>query len=305
MILIADSGSTKTHWCLKTRSGQKSDFMTEGINPFHQSEDAIRHILTDGLLPQLAKYLWVGTIEHIYFYGAGCTPEKCVVMKALLEEVFRKAEAEVHSDMVGAAIGVLGRERGVACILGTGSNSCLWDGEKIVRNVPSLGYILGDEGSGAVLGRTLVGDVLKGLLGEELKKQFAEWTLDNDGLMRPDGPNDGLMRAQAHVIERVYRQPMANRFLAEMSKFCAAHRGDEAIEALLKRHFAAFRDRVVAQYRAGTEELTVSFVGSIAWYYRDVLERVLADNHIQLATIVKSPMEGLIAYHRGDVQPTM
>ena len=167
MILIADSGSTKTHWCLKTRSGQKSDFMTEGINPFHQSEDAIRHILTDGLLPQLAKYLWVGPIEHIYFYGAGCTPEKCVVMKALLEEVFRKAEAEVHSDMVGAAIGVLGRERGVACILGTGSNSCLWDGEKIVRNVPSLGYILGDEGSGAVLGRTLVGDMLKGLLGEE------------------------------------------------------------------------------------------------------------------------------------------
>ena len=293
MILIADSGSTKTHWCLKTRSGQKSDFMTEGINPFHQSEDAIRHILTDGLLPQLAKYLWVGPIEHIYFYGAGCTPEKCVVMKALLEEVFRKAEAEVYSDMVGAAIGVLCRERGVACILGTGSNSCLWDGEKIVRNVPSLGYILGDEGSGAVLGRTLVGDVLKGLLGEELKKQFAEWTLDNDGLSRPGGLNDGLMRAQAHVIERVYRQPMANRFLAEMSKFCAAHRGDEAIEALLKRHFAAFRDRVVAQYRTGTEELTVSFVGSIAWYYRDVLEEVMTEGGFKVGKIVKEPMGGM------------
>ena len=247
--------------------------MTEGINPFHQSEDAIRH--------------------NIYFYGAGCTPEKCVVMKALLEEVFRKAEAEVHSDMVGAAIGVLGRERGVACILGTGSNSCLWDGEKIVRNVPSLGYILGDEGSGAVLGRTLVGDVLKGLLGEELKKQFAEWTLDNDGLIRPDGLNDGLMRAQAHVIERVYQQPMANRFLAEMSKFCAAHRGNEAIEALLRRHFAAFRDRVVAQYRTGTEELTVSFVGSIAWYYRDVLEEVMTEGGFKVGKIVKEPMEGM------------
>lgn len=292
MILIADSGSTKTHWCLKTRSGQKSDFMTEGINPFHQSEDAIRHILTDGLLPQLAKYLWVGPIEHIYFYGAGCTPEKCVVMKALLEEVFRKAESEVHSDMVGAAIGVLGRERGVACILGTGSNSCLWDGEKTVRNVPSLGYILGDEGSGAVLGRTLVGDVLKGLLGEELKKQFAEWTLDNDGLSRPYGQNDGLMRAQAHIIERVYRQPMANRFLAELSKFCAAHRGNEAIEALLRRHFAAFRDRVVAQY-GKDEELTVSFVGSIAWYYRDVLEEVLTEKGYRVGKIVKEPMDGL------------
>ena len=104
MILIADSGSTKTHWCLKTRSGQKSDFMTEGINPFHQSEDAIRHILTDGLLPQLAKYLWVGPIEHIYFYGAGCTVAKISVMKALLSEVFPSAKSVVvGSDMLGAA----------------------------------------------------------------------------------------------------------------------------------------------------------------------------------------------------------
>lgn len=277
MILIADSGSTKTHWCLKTKSGQKSDFLTEGINPFHQSEDVIRHILTEALLPQLAKYLWVGPIERIYFYGAGCTPEKCVVMKAILEEVFRKAEAEVHSDMVGAAIGVLGREKGVACILGTGSNSCLWDGEKIVRNVPSLGYILGDEGSGAVLGRTLAGDVLKNLLGDELREAF----LRENGL------------TQADIIERVYRQPMANRFLAEMSKFCAAHRGDEAIEALLKRHFAAFRDRVVAQYRTGTEELTVSFVGSIAWYYRDVLEEVMTEGGFKVGKIMQEPMDGL------------
>lgn len=278
MILIADSGSTKTHWCLKTKSGQKSDFLTEGINPFHQSEDVIRHILTDGLLPQLAKYLWVGPIERIYFYGAGCTPEKCVVMKAILEEVFLKAEAEVHSDMVGAAIGVLGREKGVACILGTGSNSCLWDGEKIVRGVPSLGYILGDEGSGAVLGRTLAGDVLKNLLGDELREAF----LRENGL------------TQADIIERVYRQPMANRFLAELSKFCAAHRGNEAIEALLRCHFAAFRDRVVAQY-GKDEELTVSFVGSIAWYYRDVLEAVLTEGGYRVGKIVKEPMDGLVA----------
>lgn len=285
MILIADSGSTKTHWCLKTKSGQKSDFLTEGINPFHQSEEAIRHILTEVLLPQLAKYLWVGPIEKIYFYGAGCTPEKCVVMKAILEDVFRKAEAEVHSDMVGAAIGVLGREKGVACILGTGSNSCLWDGKAIVKNVPSLGYILGDEGSGAVLGRTLAGDALKGLLGEEMKETF----LSETGV------------TQAEIIERVYRQPMANRFLAGLSKFCAAHRGNEAIEALLRRHFAAFRDRVVAQYyndeglMANGEGLTVSFVGSIAWYYRDVLEEVLAEKGYRVGKIVQEPMDGLVA----------
>lgn len=294
MILIADSGSTKTHWCLKTRSEQRSDFMTEGINPFHQSEEAIRHILTEVLLPQLGKYMWVGPIERIYFYGAGCTPEKCIVMKGILESVFKHATAEVHSDMVGAAIGVLGKEKGVACILGTGSNSCLWDGEKIVKQVPSLGYILGDEGSGAVLGRTLAGDALKGLMGENLRTEFLNWVNRERETSAEDGKRfENPSEAQGYVIERVYRQPMANRYLAGLSKFCAAHRGEEAIEQLLKRHFGAFRDRVLEQYCKG-EGLTVSFVGSIAWYYRDVIEEVLAEKGYRVGKIVQEPIEGLI-----------
>ena len=302
MKLIADSGSTKTHWALVTKSGQRSDFMTEGLNPFHRSEEDIRRVLNDVLLPQIGKYLWVGRIEAIEFYGAGCTPEKAMIIKDILTEVFdgmSRADAlndgmmvTVQSDMVGAAKAVLGRERGVACILGTGSASCLWDGEKIVKQVPSLGYILGDEGSGAVLGRTLVGDVLKGLMGEEMKTRFAEWVFNNDEMSATASLNDVLMQLQAHIIEKVYRQPMANRYLASLSRFCADNRGDAAIEALLRRHFGAFRDRVIAQYEE--KEMPIAFVGSIAWYYRDVLEAVLNEGGYRVGTIVKEPIDGLV-----------
>lgn len=276
--------------------------MTEGLNPFHRSEEDIRRVLNDVLLPQMGKYLWVGRIDEIEFYGAGCTPEKSVVVKNILADVFDKmsrADAlndgmmvTVQSDMVGAAKAVLGRERGVACILGTGSASCLWDGEKIVKQVPSLGYILGDEGSGAVLGRTLVGDVLKGLMGEEMKTRFAEWVFNNDEMSATASLNDVLMQLQAHIIEKVYRQPMANRYLASLSRFCADNRGDVAIEALLRRHFCAFRDRVIAQYEE--KEMPIAFVGSIAWYYRDVLEAVLNEGGYRVGTIVKEPIDGLI-----------
>lgn len=276
--------------------------MTEGLNPFHRSEEDIRRVLNDVLLPQMGKYLWVGKIDEIEFYGAGCTPEKSVVVKNILADVFDKMSranalndgmmVTVQSDMVGAAKAVLGRTQGVACILGTGSASCLWNGEKIVKQVPSLGYILGDEGSGAVLGRTLVGDVLKGLMGEEMKTRFAEWVFNNDEMSATASLNDVLIQLQAHIIEKVYRQPMANRYLASLSRFCADNRGDAAIEALLRRHFCAFRDRVIAQYEE--KEMPIAFVGSIAWYYRDVLEAVLNEGGYRVGTIVKEPIDGLV-----------
>lgn len=285
MILIADSGSTKTHWCLLTASGQKSEFMTEGINPFFLTQEQIRQNVADRLLPQMGQLLWVGSVRKIYFYGAGCTPEKSPLVHDALTAVFRHAETEVYSDMMGAARALLQHNEGVACILGTGSNSCLYDGEKFVKNVPALGFILGDEGSGAVLGKRLVADLLKNQLTEDLKETFLrEFNL-----------------TQAEIIDRVYRQPFPNRFLASLSKFCADHIGNTMIHELVYSHFQTFVTRILKQY----PPVPVGFVGSIAYYYRDVLERVLADNHIQLATIVKSPMEGLIAYHRGDVQPTM
>ncbi len=259
--------------------------MTEGINPFFLTQEQIRQNVADQLLPQMGQLLWVGSVRKIYFYGAGCTPEKSPLVHDALTAVFRHAETEVYSDMMGAARALLQHNEGVACILGTGSNSCLYDGEKFVKNVPALGFILGDEGSGAVLGKRLVADLLKNQLTEDLKETFLrEFNL-----------------TQAEIIDRVYRQPFPNRFLASLSKFCADHIGNTMIHELVYSHFQTFVTRILKQY----PPVPVGFVGSIAYYYRDVLERVLADNHIQLATIVKSPMEGLIAYHRGDVQPTM
>ena len=156
MILIADSGSTKVHWCLVTASGQCSDVFTDGINPLFQTSDAMRNSICNQLLPQIAPLLWAGTLTHVFFYGAGCTPEKKGFVQKALEAVFKKAEVSVESDMLGAARGLLGRNAGVACILGTGSGSCFYNGENIEWCVPSLGYILGDEGSAAVLGKRLV-----------------------------------------------------------------------------------------------------------------------------------------------------
>lgn len=292
MILIADSGSTKVHWCLMAANGHTAEFMTDGINPLFQTSDAMRNSISNQLLPQMASMLWAGTVTHVFFYGAGCTPEKAPFVKQAIEGVFKKAQAEVASDMVGAARGLLGHRKGVACILGTGSNSCLYDGEKIIRNVPSLGFILGDEGSAATLGKRLVSDLLKNQMGEDLKERF----LSEYGI------------TQADIIEHVYRQPFPNRWLANLARFCADNIEDKRIYNLVYDHFAQFVKRNVAQYYANEEEkksMPVGFVGSIAYYYRPVLERVMSDCGFTMGQVLQDPVEGLVEYHRGDVVPTM
>ncbi|MBR1786317.1 MAG: ATPase [Paludibacteraceae bacterium] len=282
MQLIADAGSTKTVWSLLTRSGHSEDFQTEGINPFFQSENDIADIVSNRLLPQLAKHLWVGPIINIYFYGAGCTKEKSVIVKNALSRFFKKSEIVVDSDMVGAAVALFGKQTGVACILGTGSNSCLWSDEQIKFQVPSLGFILGDEGSGGALGKRLVADLLKNQLNEELKHKF----LTENNL------------TQADIIERVYRQPLPNRFLASLSKFCADNISDENIKALVKRHFAEFADRILVQYKnvalsAGIEDLKFGFVGSVAYYYEPFLREVMTERGLQISEILKDPIKNL------------
>ncbi len=292
MILIADSGSTKAHWCLIAANGHKAEFMTDGINPLFQTSDAMRNSICNQLLPQMASMLWAGTITHVFFYGAGCTPEKAPFVKQAIEGVFKKAQAEVASDMVGAARGLLGHRKGVACILGTGSNSCLYDGEKIVWNVPSLGFILGDEGSAATLGKRLVSDLLKNQMGEELKERFlSQYDI-----------------TQADIIEHVYRQPFPNRWLANLARFCADNIDDKRIYNLVYDHFAQFVTRNVAQYyttEAEKESMPVGFVGSVAYYYKSVLEQVMGDYGFTMGLVLQDPVQGLAEYHRGDVVPTM
>lgn len=292
MILIADSGSTKVHWCLMAANGHMADFMTDGINPLFQTSDAMRNSICNQLLPQMASMLWAGTITHVFFYGAGCTPEKSVFVKQAIEGVFKKAEAVVASDMLGAARGLLGHEKGVACILGTGSNSCLYDGERIVQNVPSLGFILGDEGSAATLGKRLVSDLMKNQLGEDLKERFLSQYAIN----------------QADIIEHVYRQPFPNRWLANLARFCAENIEDKRIYDLVYDHFAQFIKRNIVQYYTTEDEknsMPVGFVGSIAYYYRPVLEQAMQDYGLKMGQVLQDPIKGLTEYHKRDLIPTM
>lgn len=292
MILIADSGSTKVHWCLMAANGHTAEFITDGINPLFQTSDAMRNSICNQLLPQMASMLWAGTVSHVFFYGAGCTPEKSPFVEKAIESVFKKAKVFVVSDMLGATRGLLGHEKGVACILGTGSNSCLYDGEQIIKNVPSLGFILGDEGSAATLGKRLVSDLLKNQLGDDLKERFLSQYAIN----------------QADVIEHVYRQPFPNRWLANLARFCAENIDDPRIHDLVYDHFAQFVKRNISQYYTSEEQkqsMPVGFVGSIAFYYRPVLEQVMSDYGFRVGQILQDPIPGLVEYHRGDVVPTM
>lgn len=302
MILIADSGSTKTHWCLMTASGQCTHVRTAGMNPVLQQEAEIRSCVHDQLLPEIARLLWAGTVTHVFFYGAGCTPEKKGVVQGVLQAVFKKAEVFVASDMLGAARGLLGHKAGVACILGTGSASCFYNGETIEWNVPSLGYVLGDEGSGAVLGKRLVGDLLKNQLDQPIANS-----------QQPTANLKELFflecnTSMADIIENVYRRPFPNRYLAQLSRFCADHLDDPRIHTLVYDHFVQFIRRNLVQYfqqpAAHIQQPTAHFVGSIAYYYRPVLEEALQAEGFALGTVLQDPIEGLKTYHKDDLTPT-
>ena len=277
MKLIADSGSTKTDWCLMDGSTVMKRIKTKGFNPFFETEKEIEYELSNALVPKIPR----GTkIEAIHFFGAGCTPEKApIIARALMMQVSDEARVEVCSDMVGAARALCGNEPGIVCILGTGSNSCEYDGKKIVKNVSPLGFILGDEGSGAVLGKILVGDLLKNQLGEELKEKFlTQYKLTT-----------------AEIIDRVYRQPFPNRFLASLQPFMEDNLDNEAIFYLVMEAFSHFIARNVMQY--DYQHLPVHFTGSVAYAYRKVLEKSAELTGIQLGIITNSPMEGLIKYY--------
>ena len=280
MILIADSGSTKTDWCVVENGESILRFKTRGTNPFFQTEEEIGKEIEAGLLPSLKGF----EPSAIYFYGAGCAfPEKNDMIRRAVNR-YLSVPVEVGSDLLAAARALCGDQPGIACIMGTGSNSCYYDGREIVKNVSPLGFILGDEGSGAVLGKLLIGDVLKDQLPPALKDQFlTQYEL-----------------TPALIMDKVYRQPFPNRFLAGFSPFIREHLDEPAIWELVTRSFLAFFTRNVKQY--DYFEQPVHLVGSGAWYYQDVLKEIAFDLGIRLGTIARSPMEGLIAYHG---QPTL
>ena len=275
MILIADGGSTKTDWCVAAHGKQLQRIKTLGFNPFFLSEDAIEEEIRSSLLPELQT----NKFDALYFYGAGCLPEKIPMMKIVLDKCFEVQTVEVYSDMLGAARGLSGRNPGIVCIMGTGSNSCYYDGEQIVSNVSPLGFILGDEGSGAVLGKLLVGDLLKNQLPAGLKEKFLQEFDLTPGM----------------IIERVYRQPFPNRFLASLSPFLLRNIEEPALRSLVLNSFRSFLSRNVMQYNY--KRYPVYFIGSIAYYYREILEEAVISSGMKLGEIVQNPMEGLVKYH--------
>lgn len=295
--LIADSGSTKTDWALIDAKGHIlwSD-KTQGINPFHLSDDDILRVLKEELTLTLLP-------ERVSFYGSGVTEAMKLRMENLLQQRFSQAEVHAESDLLGAARAVLGSRPGIACILGTGANSCLYDGERIVLNTPPLGYILGDEGSGAVLGRMFLNGILKGSLPETLKQEYLSWS----GLDYPS------------IIDKVYRQPLANRYLASIAPFISmqikngtapdafvtSRQHAEALHLLLVEAFEQFYQRNITPYlsSAGRQQdaspCQVAFVGSIAHYFEHPLRQVFEECHqLSVVQILQAPMKGLIDYHR-------
>lgn len=276
MILIADSGSTKTSWCFSETGKKPEQFNTGGVNPFFRTTE---NIVTEWKETPLANLS--GKVNRIFFYGAGVVnEEKATVIKKALDSIFPNAKKEVHSDLLAAAHATLGNKSGIACILGTGSNSCLYDGKKITAHVSPLGFILGDEGSGAVLGRQLVGDYLKKTMPAELQHLFQQkYPLE-----------------YADFLNRVYRQEKPNRFLAGFVSFLSENIQHEYCKNLVENAFDSFIVRNVVQY-PGYQNQPLCFVGSVAFYFQKQLKSVLLKRKMVPEIILKEPLLNLMKFH--------
>lgn len=275
-LLIADSGSTKTEWCLL--SSQDNDHQTTysaGLNPFYHTVDSIAEEVTKAVQPDFPE------ADRVYFYGAGCAGEEAINrMRKALKKVYGDIPVEVDSDLLGAARAICGRSAGVACILGTGSNSCHYDGEKIIDQVPVLGFILGDEGSAGSFGRK----ILQGYYYREMPAELCQWLEKHYDMARPS------------ILDSVYKKPHFNTFVASFTRLFAEFGDHPYVVYMLQEGIGEFLDRHVMKYHAGPE-VPVGFVGSVAWYNREVVQSVLQRKGLTPGIFIKTPMEGLRRYH--------
>ena len=278
MILLADSGSTKTRWVLLNNGKIMMDLTTEGFNPYYYDQKELEKILYD----RLHKHLRPETVLKIYFYGAGCsTKNNCLLIKNALKKLFANAGIFTGHDLEGAAVSLLQDKKGIACILGTGSNSCMWDGEKIIFNVPSLGFMLGDEGSGTYIGKLLLQKLLSGDADKELtEKFFKEYDLDFES-----------------ALHKIYGEPNPNRFMSSLSKFTGDNIHYDDCRLVVTTAFNDFINKHISKY-PDYKNQQVSFTGSVAYYFSDILKEVLQKHGILLGVISKNPMDGIVEYHK-------
>jgi len=278
MIIIADGGSTKTNWCLINQEGKKVNFNTEGYNPYFCSAEYIIKSLKDNLPVDLE----IDQITEVNYYGAGCSvPDKVQIIEGAMQVVFNKAKINIGHDLLAAARAVLGTNEGFAAILGTGTNTCLYNGKEITHNIDSLAYILGDEGSGCYIGKKLLGDYVRGYMPEAVRQDFWETYK-----LTPDD-----------VIDNVYTKPLANRFCAGFSKFVYDHNVHiEYTHNLVKSSFEDFFNNLVTHY-PDYQKYTFNCIGSVGYSFRNILEEVVLENGMVMGNIIRSPIDNLVKYH--------
>lgn len=289
MKLIADSGSTKTAWAvIDEHKNVVITCKTQGINPFHQDDEQILQVLKQELLPQLNV-----PIDEVHFYGSGVTEQMKARMNEVMHNAFPQSCVRSANDLLGAARALFGHQPGVACILGTGANSCFYDGEQIVSNIPPLGYILGDEGSGTHIGKSFLNGIFKGGLPETLRDKYLAWS--------------GL--SYADIINKVYREPLANRFLASVVPFVKEQistpgENAEALAKLVDECLQQFYDKNVARYDdlvcegEQAPHYGIGFVGGVACAFSERLQKLCVEaHHYPQFKCIQTPLEGLIVYH--------
>ncbi len=277
MILIADSGSTKTDWRFIDENKSIHQFLTSGLNPYFLNESQIAEIIRTELKPKEN----LNAVSELFFYGAGCSGKAQQEMVANgLGKIFPKAKIEVNHDLLAACRSLCGKESGIVAILGTGSNSCFYEHEKIVVQVPSLGFILGDEGSGTHLGKKLLQAFFYRELPDHLMKNFE----DKFHLLKED------------VLDTVYKKPLPNRFLASFTHFIFQNRKEETLGKLVHDCFSEFFTHHICKYR-DYNKIPLHCTGSVAYYFSDSLRKVAEENGVHLGKITESPIAGLTLYH--------
>lgn len=280
MIIVADSGGSKIDWRLLRKDGTIAQEQSSGFNPYYQPIEHLKDILKDSLLPVANE-----PVTKIFFYGTGVSSEKNqrIIQEAFLTH-FKDAQIEVGWDLLAAARALCGREPGIACILGTGSNSCLYNGEKIIGNVANLGWILADEGSGTSLGKKLIFDRFRKKMPAKLEEQF----------------NARFPWSREEVLEKVYQQEKPGAFLASFAKFIFQHLKEPYCYQLVYDSFSEFYENNVMKYE-NYQNLKVHFTGSIAFYFSDVLRQVANDKGITVKNILEGPIAGLTLFHQKDI----
>ncbi len=274
--LIADSGATKCEWCLIT-NGKKKTILTQGISPYFLDEAQIITILNKSLIPKLKEVV----IEEVFFYGTGLSnANNALIVKKALKTLFKKSKIVIETDLTAAARALCGNKKGIACILGTGSNSCYYDGKKMQKNSPGIGYILGDEGSGAYLGKKVIQHFLYNTFDEEIMARFEKQ----------------FKTTPVEILETVYKQPLANRYLASFAIFLAENRGHYMIENIIEDGLNDFFFTHIYKYKESWT-YPINFIGSIAFGFKDVLQDLCKTYELELGRVLKTPMKGLIEYH--------